>query len=56
MLKDTEGQVDALLKRELEISERQVCPRCQGPRTDETRRFCAPCILNSQTKKMKGKR
>ena len=50
---DYAKQVDAMLKREAEIEERLTCPRCHGERIDATRRYCAPCILSFQIKKLK---
>ena len=49
-------QVDKLIAREKALNDDRECPRCHGPRTDETRRFCAPCILSFQSKKLKNRK
>lgn len=50
---DYRRQVDEILKREAEVTDRLFCPICHGERTDATRRYCAPCILRHQSKKLK---
>lgn len=44
-------QVDDIIRKEQEAEDNLVCPRCHGPRTDHTRRFCAPCVLHRQIDK-----
>lgn len=53
---DYAKQIDDLIKREKQIDEHSECPRCYGPRTDSTRRYCAPCILAFQSSKLKTRK
>lgn len=49
--------VDQLADHDAEkmIGQRFICPGCKGPKNDLTRRYCAPCILANQSKKLNKK-
>jgi len=41
---------------QMELFKQRLCVRCKGPRTDATRRHCAPCILRFIVKWVAWKR